>query len=53
MKKTYQNPEIKIVSVQTPQIMAGSPDYGGTTTETEGNLSRRQNLWDDDEDDEY
>ena len=51
MKKIYQNPEIKIVKVQTAQIMVASPGYGGSTTETAGNLSRRGgSLWDDDED---
>ena len=53
MKKIYQNPEIKIVKVQTAQIMAGSPGYGGNTIETSGNLSRENggSLWDDDEED--
>lgn len=52
MKKTYQNPEIKIVKVQTAQIMAASPGYGGSTNETEGNLSRRGgSLWDDEDED--
>ena len=51
MKKTYQNPEITIVSVQTTPILAGSPGYGGTTTATEGNLSRQYGgaFWDDEE----
>ena len=51
MKKTYQNPEIKIVSVQTTPILAGSPGYGGSTNETRGNLSRQYGgaFWDDEE----
>ncbi|MBR0037246.1 MAG: hypothetical protein IJP70_06355 [Bacteroidales bacterium] len=51
MKKTYQNPEIKIVMVQTTQVFAGSPGYGGETEETNGNLagSYRNSLWGDDE----
>ena len=55
MKKIYQNPEIKIVKVQTAQMVAASPGYGGSTGETSGNLSRefRGSLWDDDEDDDY
>lgn len=52
MKKIYQNPEIKIVKVQTAQMVAASPGYGGSTTETSGNLSREGgSLWDDENDD--
>ena len=61
MKKTYQNPEIKIVKVQIAQLMAGSnPEgfNGGLGGDSEGGngdegLSRRfgGSLWDDD--DEY
>ena len=55
MKKIYQNPETKIVKIQTQyQMLAGSPGYGGTTTETSGNLSRRGNsVWDEDDEEEY
>ena len=52
MKKIYQNPEIKIVTVQTTPIMAGSPAYGGSTTETSGNLSRGGSFWDDEDDED-
>ena len=53
MKKTYQNPEMKIVKIQVSQILAGSPGYGGTTDAIDGNASRRfGGVWDDD-DDEY
>ena len=53
MKKTYQNPEIKVVKVQMAQMIAASTDvtlggsYGG------GEIQSRRNgsLWDDD--DEY
>ena len=50
MKKIYQNPETKVVMVQTSQIIAASPDqvqmYGkGATGE---GMSRR--AWSDDED---
>ena len=50
MKKIYQNPEIKNVRIQTSHIMVASPGYGGSTTESSGNLSRESgSLWDDDE----
>ena len=40
MKKTYINPVMQIVKIQqTTQILAGSPGYGGATTETSGNLA--------------
>lgn len=26
MKKIYLNPEIEVIKIETPQIMAGSPD---------------------------
>ena len=39
MKKTYKNPAMQIVKIQTAQIIASSPGYGGTTTETSGNLA--------------
>ena len=51
MKKTYQNPEMKIVKIQVSQMIAASPGYGGTTDATYGNASRRGgSLWDDDDD---
>ena len=52
MKKTYQNPKTTIVEVQTAQMIASSPVYGGTTTATSGNLSRENgdSFWDDEED---
>ena len=40
MKKIYQHPEINVVRVQTAQMIATSPGYGGSTTETDGNLGR-------------
>ena len=52
MKKTYQNPEIKVVKIDAAQqMLAGSPGYGGTTTATGGNLSRRGRaaLWDEED----
>ncbi len=54
MKKIYQNPTIKIVCIATQRLLADSLQYGRSTTETSGNLSRRggNDLWDD-EDEEY
>ena len=51
MKKTYINPTMTIVKIQTHhQMLAGSePRYGGTTTKTSGNLSREGSFWEDDE----
>jgi hypothetical protein len=51
MKKTYINPTMTIVKIQTQhQMLAGSPAYGGNTTETSGNLSRESSFWEEDED---
>ncbi|MBP1541431.1 MAG: hypothetical protein ILA25_04600 [Prevotella sp.] len=52
MKKTYINPEMNIVKIQTAQMIAASPGYGGNTNATSGNLSRRGDFFEDD-DDEY
>jgi hypothetical protein len=53
MKKIYQNPTIKIVRIATQRLLADSLQYGRSTTETSGNLSRRGgSIWDD-EDEEY
>ncbi|MBR0050306.1 MAG: hypothetical protein IJP74_13490 [Prevotella sp.] len=50
MKKTYKNPELKIVNVRTAQLMIASPGYGGSTNAVEGNLSRRRGSdWEDDD----
>ncbi len=50
MKKTYINPTMTIVKIQTAQMLAASePGYGGNTTETSGNLSRESSFWDDDD----
>ena len=61
MKKTYINPAMKVVKVQTQHIMAGSLGDGPTpnsftlgdaptTTATSGNLSKGgSSLWDDEE----
>ena len=51
MKKTYINPTMTIVKIQTAQMLAASePGYGGTTTSTSGNLSRESSFWEEDED---
>ena len=48
MKKTYIIPTLDIVKVHAPQLMAGSPGYGGTTDATSDNLSREIDLpWDE------
>ena len=61
MKKTYSTPALKVVSVKTQHLMAGSgiqtdgagnlfQDLGaaGETTETSGNLSKdSEDLWED------
>lgn len=59
MKKTYQNPETKIVKVQTAKMIAAS-DFnqalGGEGTGGDGGkaLSRRGgSVWDDDESEDY
>ena len=47
MKKTYQNPVIKVVKIQTTQMLATSPGYGGNTEQTYGNLAPEFNIWDE------
>ena len=49
MKKTYKNPELQVVKIQTQQMLAGSPGYGGTTEQTGGNLVRESYGWWDEE----
>ncbi len=53
MKKIYQNPEIKVVNIQTSHMMAGSPGYGGQTTQTSGNFAKGGMFWSDEEDEDY
>jgi len=59
MKLTYQRPETKLIIVSTMRMIAGSqvedgfdPTNPETTDETSGNLSRRHNVWDDEEEEE-
>ena len=48
MKKTYQNPTIKVIKIQaTQQMLAGSPTYGGSTDQTSGNLAPEFDIWDE------
>lgn len=48
MKKTYQNPEIKVVKIETAQMIATSPGYGNSTNEVSGNLAPEFNdYWDE------
>ena len=40
MKKTYIEPKNTVVKISLETLIALSPGYGGTTTETGNNLSR-------------
>ncbi|MBQ7509297.1 MAG: hypothetical protein IJT53_00050 [Prevotella sp.] len=60
MKKTYQSPETLLMAIATQQMIAASElikdnqqdlSNAPETTETSGNLSRR-NVWDDEADEE-
>jgi len=46
MKKTYKKPQMEVVKIQTGQMLASSPGYGGNTNETSGNYARGY-YWDD------
>lgn len=52
MKRTYINPTIEIVKVESHQIMAGSPYNLHDTKEDPTTADSRQGrgFWDDDED---
>ena len=54
MKKTYQNPEIKIFKVQTAQMIAASDKRGfGDSVDTASGAESRclgGSYWDEDED---
>lgn len=53
MKKIYQNPEVKIVKVQTAKMIAASTEMYGKDA-TDAAMSRQGgSLWDDDEDVDY
>ena len=61
MKRIYQNPETQVVTISVEQIIAASPvspegnkdlNNAPETTETSGNLSRRRDIWADEEEEE-
>ena len=51
MKKIYQNPEIKMVKVQTTQMIAASElrGFGDSVESASGAESRGGGFWDDEE----
>jgi hypothetical protein len=51
MKKTYIAPTLKVVKIQTTQLLTGSPKLNGTYKEGGTVLSRQQrdSGWDDDD----
>ena len=50
MKKTYQNPEMRVVKVQTQQLLEASAGFGSGTQDGSKAASRhRRNVWDDEE----
>ncbi len=60
--KIYKQPTTNVVSIELQTMMAGSklanpeegfnPNDAPETLETSGNLSRRNNVWDDDDEEE-
>ena len=40
MKKKYIAPATESIKINAVTILAGSPGYGGSTTQTSGNLGR-------------
>lgn len=57
MKKTYINPNVKVVKINTSKhILAGSEQMGMRGDYESGTVtigSRRKSVWDDDEEEEY
>lgn len=51
MKKTYINPSLTIVKVQTQQMLASSPGLGGNYNG--GTPESRAGRFDDEEEEEY
>lgn len=53
MKKTYINPQIKVIKIEAARMIAASTELGVSSTNYNGTTtveSRRGNsLWDDDE----
>ncbi|WP_155808585.1 hypothetical protein [Xylanibacter brevis] len=63
MKKIYMMPSMKVITIRNTQILAGSPlntsgenpqqdDFSGSTEDTSGNLSRRHDVWADEEEED-
>jgi hypothetical protein len=63
MKAIYQNPTTDIITISVSQMIAATNNYGTPengqdlnqaeeTNATEGNLSRRRDIWADEEEDE-
>ncbi len=51
MKKTYKNPTLKVVNIQSGHVMIGtSGDYDGRTIQSRGS---RYSEWEDDDAAEY
>lgn len=53
MKKIYQNPEMKIVKIQTAQMIAVSTKMYGKNATGDAMSRQGNSLWDDDDDDKY
>ena len=52
MKKTYQNPEMRVIMVQTQQLLEASAGFSKDAIDGSKAASRRgRNVWDDE--DEY
>ena len=50
MKKTYQNPEMEVIKVQTQQLLEASAGFGPGTKDGGNAASRhRHNVWDDED----
>ena len=59
--KTYLKPNTEVLYISVEQMIAGSPvkpegnkdlSSAPETPETQGNLSRRKDIWEDDEEEE-
>lgn len=53
MKKTYQNPQIEIVNVQTAQMIAASTEMYGKNATGAAMSRRHESVWDDEEDEGF
>ena len=50
MKKTYQNPEMRVIMVQTQQLLEASAGFSSAPLDGSKAASRRgRNVWDDEE----